>query len=180
MRNLSYRAVADVLAGADGNVGAAEAHGILAGMLCIDGEADAERWLAEALGEARDSLGEGELKVMLDLSEETRRSLREEDFSFELFLPDDDAPLQERAQALSEWLQGFLYAIGRESRGRQWSGDCQEVLRDFAEISQLDAQAAGETEERAYMEISEFVRVGVQMIRGESVAELHAPSKRLH
>jgi uncharacterized protein YgfB (UPF0149 family) len=180
MRNLSYQAVLDALAGAEGRVGAAEAHGMLAGMLCIDGEANPERWLAEVFGEAREDLSEGECGVMLDLGEETRRSLNKVDFSFELFLPDDDAPLHERAQALSEWLQGFLYAIGQEGGAQVWSRECQEVLHDFAEISQLDSQAAGEAEEQAFMEISEFVRVGVQMIRGEARAEPQIPSKRLH
>ena len=38
--------------------------------------------------------------------------LRGDEMEFELLLPDDDAPLEQRATALSQWCQGFLYGFG--------------------------------------------------------------------
>lgn len=179
MQNLSYQAVQDVLAGNESVVSAAEAHGVLAGMLCASADVDTEHWLELVFADAREGLSEAECRLMLDLDDETRRSLDEIDFSFQLFLPDDEALLSERAEALSEWCQGFLYGLGQVSSDEDWVGESAEVLRDLSEISRLDPSASGENEEQALVEISEFVRLGVQMIRGERLSK-PSGSKYLH
>ena len=179
MLKLSFQAVEDIVLNNEATVGAAEAHGMLAGMLCISGELDCEQWLSQVFGEARDGLNDGEVAVMNELFDETRKLLEVEDFSFQLFLPDDDASLNERAHALSVWCQGFLYGIGFAGGGRDWPVDCAEVLHDLGDISQLDANASGEADETAYSEISEFVRVGVQLIRGDLQPQ-SPPKSRLH
>ncbi len=175
----SYQAVEDVISNSEAEIGAAEAHGMLTGMLCVNGTLDREQWLSEVFGEGRDDLSIGELATMNELGEETQRLLDAVDFSFELFLPDDEAPLSERALALSAWCQGFLYGVGYAGGGRDWPGDSAEILRDLAEISQLDTHASGEEDEAAFSEISEFVRVGVQLIRGE-LWQQASPKSRLH
>jgi uncharacterized protein YgfB (UPF0149 family) len=43
------------------------------------------------------------------------RTLAGNDSAFAPLLPDDDAPLAERADALSMWCQGFLYGLGSGS-----------------------------------------------------------------
>jgi yecA family protein len=179
MQNLSYQAVQDVLAGQEGVASAAEAHGVLAGMLCASANVDAEHWLELVFADAREDLGEAERRLMLDLDDATRRSLDAIDFSFQLFLPDDEALLSERAEALSEWCQGFLYGLGQMSSDEAWGGESAEVLRDLSEISRLDSSASGENEEQAFVEISEFVRLGIQMIRGERLSK-PSVSKHLH
>lgn len=179
MLKLSYQAVEDVVLTNEAGVCAAEAQGMLVGMLCVGGALDCEQWLSQVFGEGRDDLSAGEEETLRALYDETRERLESVDFSFELFLPDDDTVLAERAMALSGWCQGFLYGVGYAGAGREWPGDCAEILRDFADISQLDANASGEADEAAYAEIGEFVRVGVQLVRGELRPPL--PSKsRLH
>ena len=178
MSKLSYQAVEEAVLGADATVGAAEAHGLLAGLLCADSAADCEQWLGLVFAEARDGLGEGEAAALRELYDETCSLLDAVDFSFALFLPDDDAPLAERAEALSAWCQGFLYGVGYAG-AREWPDDCAEVLRDLADISRLDADASGEEDEAAFTEISEFVRVCVQLVRGD-LRQPGAPKSRLH
>lgn len=167
MLKLSYQAVEDVLLANEAPGGAAEAHGMLAGLLCADASADAEQWLAEVFDEAHEDLSASELATLRELYDETLKRLDAVDFSFQLFLPDDQASLVERAEALSDWCQGFLYGIGHVGQGREWPEDCAEVLRDLADISRLDSNASGEEDEAAYAEISEFVRVAVQLVRGD-------------
>jgi hypothetical protein len=92
---------------------------------------------------------------------------------FQLLLPDDDAPLAERAMALSQWCQGFLYGFGTGGavpRDRL-SGEVEEVLRDLTHISQASVEtgADAEEEEQAYTEIIEYVRAGVQLIHDELI-----------
>lgn len=176
--NLSYERIQDAVQHSNVGISAAEAHGVLAGMLCVYGGVEREQWLAAVFGEADADLSEDDYDVLLGLCEQTRLHLGENDCSFELFLPGDDTELQERAHALAQWCQGFLYGLGYLENGAGWPGESGEVLRDLAEISQLDSEAAGEADEVAYMEISEFVRVGVQLIHGE-FQEQQQP-QRLH
>jgi uncharacterized protein YgfB (UPF0149 family) len=88
-------------------------------------------------------------------------------------LPDDDAPLVERAMALSQWCQGFLYGfgIGGAVPRDRLSGEVEEVLRDLTHIGQASVEtgADAEEEEQAYAEIVEYVRAGVQLIHDELI-----------
>jgi yecA family protein len=167
MQNPSYHDIDDVVYNSGGAVSAAEAHGMLTGMLCADRGIEAEDWLAQVVGADLDELTDGDEAAMNALYADTQTLLKAVDFSFELFLPDDDISLTERVRALSEWCQGFLYGIGYAGAQRPWPVDCAEVLRDLADISLLDENAAGEEDEVAYAEIREFVRVSVQLIHGD-------------
>jgi yecA family protein len=167
MQNPSYHVVDTIVYNHGDTVSAAEGHGMLAGMLCVNSEIDSKDWLSQVFGEALDELSDGDDETMNALYVETHRLMDAVDFSFELFLPDDEVSLSERAHALSEWCQGFLYGIGVTGSQHAWPDDCTEVLRDLTDISQLDENAAGEEDEVAFAEIREFVRVGVQIIRGD-------------
>jgi len=104
---------------------------------------------------------------------DTVRSLRGDEMEFHLLLPDDDALLVERATALSQWCQGFLYGFGTAGNvpRDQISGEVEEVLRDLTHISQaaVETGAEAEEEEQAYAEIVEYVRAGVQLIHDELI-----------
>jgi yecA family protein len=174
---LSYRDIQDIVLDLSDSGSAAEAHGLLAGLLCMDAGIDVESWLEQILGPDEPSPSGRDRALLVRLFEETRRQLNDFDFSFELFLPDDDQPLSERADALGEWCQGFLLGLGYGSKGADWPGECAEILRDFVEISRLDPEVSGEADEAAYAELAEYVRVGVQVIRSE--LQSRTP-KRLH
>jgi uncharacterized protein YgfB (UPF0149 family) len=146
---------------------AAEAHGLLAGMLCMDAGIDYGQWLANLANPEEPAPQGRDQAILLQLFEETRRQLDDFDFSFEPLLPDDDAPLEERAFALGEWCQGFLAGLGYVSQKSEWPGECTEILRDFMEIARLDPAVSGEADESAYAELTEYVRVGVQVIHSE-------------
>ena len=110
------------------------------------------------------------------------RALRGDEMEFQLLLPDDDAVLMERALALSQWCQGFLYGFGTGGAvpREQLSAEVEEVLRDLTHISQaaVETGAEAEEEEQAYAEIVEYVRAGVQLIHDELI-ELRARRRRL-
>ncbi|MEW8015500.1 MAG: UPF0149 family protein [Candidatus Sedimenticola endophacoides] len=159
--------------------GAAQVHGLLCGLLCVDIERPLERLLGEVMPDA--SAGElsvQECRVALgEIQDQTREALAGPGFGFAPLLPPEGWPLTERAGALAEWCQGFLYGIGLAGPldPETLSREAREVLNDLAEITRIDLDALGgddeeqEQEEQALTEIVEFVRVAVLLLREELI-----------
>ena len=165
--DVSFEEVQDALNNSDLSGTAAEAHGLLSGMLCMDVATDCRQWLGDFFGPELNGI-RGEDRLQLDrLYQQTRRQLVDFDFSIEPLLPDDEESLEARAQSLGEWCHGFLQGIGYNGKTSEWPGETTEILRDFMEIVRLDPAAAGEGDETAYTELTEYVRVGVQVIHSE-------------
>lgn len=174
---LYYQAVEAVVRQGFEVVSAAEAHGLLAGLLCMDAGIDSGLWLQRLFAPDTPPPPAQALTLLAEVFDTTRRQLDDRDFSFDLLLPDDDSPLTERADALGEWCQGFLVGIGYGGHNADWPGECTEILHDFVEISRLDPEVSGEADENAYAELVEYVRVGVQAIHSELPANT---PKQLH
>jgi uncharacterized protein len=177
MMQPDYTRIQQLLAREHSLADAAEAHGTLAGCLCGASGYRFEDWLREILPE-----GHAEPAARAGLQElfgATASALIQPDMEFELLLPADSEPLQERTQALAEWCQGFLYGLGAGSipDASELPGEVGEVVRDFIEITRADADAGEDAEanESAYAELVEFVRVGVQLLF-EELAVARAPA----
>ena len=145
---------------------AAEAHGTLAGCLCATAGYRLEDWLREILPEGHAT---PETSATLEeLFAATAGALLQPDMEFEPLLPPDDQPIDVRTAALAHWCQGFLYGLGAGAinDASELPGDAGEVVRDFIEISRagVDAAQDEESNEAAYTELVEFVRVGVQLL----------------
>ncbi len=85
-----------------------------------------------------------------------------QDMAFNPLLPADDETLAERIRGLAEWCAGFLGGFGAtvQTERAALHTDIQEILRDFASISGLDEEVAGdEQDENSFMELFEYVRV---------------------
>ena len=144
---------------------ASEAHGTLAGALCAAPAYQFEDWLREILpeGQARPSSSAS----LQELYATTAESLSGEEMQFEPLLPGDENPLDARAAALAQWCQGFLYGLGsaRIHDASRRPGDVGEIVRDITEITHAGVGSdTEESDENAYAELVEFVRVGVQLI----------------
>jgi uncharacterized protein len=146
----------------------AEAHGTLAGALCSSRDYGLMEWLREILPDDSPDAEALQSPVLQNVYNAMVRTLVGSDSDFQPLLPDDDAPLAERAEALSLWCQGFLYGLGSgtTSDPGQVSVEAGEIIRDFTEITQvaLDADDEDEVNETAFAEVVEFVRVGVQLL----------------
>ena len=147
---------------------AAEAHGMATGLLCANSTIDSAYWLSELLPDASSMPDEQKL-LLANLFEETRRLLAGEDFEFDLFLPDDDMPFIEQITALKSWCQGFLFGVGSATTKANYSRDAHEILKDITEFTKLDTDAedANEDDEMAFMELTEYLRTAVLLLRDE-------------
>lgn len=158
---------------------AAEAHGTLVGSLCAS-RCTLNDWLAEILPEGRAEGSAG--RQLREVFDDTRGALRGSAMEFRPLLPGDDAPITHRTAALGEWCQGFLYGLGTGVAvpdAASLQGDAAEVLRDMTEITHVDVDPADgeESNEAAYAELVEFVRVGVQLLF-EHLQPLREPPPR--
>jgi uncharacterized protein YgfB (UPF0149 family) len=161
-----YQIIETILERNDADVSAAEAHGMAAGMLCVNGQAESDHWLKELFKDDAD-LSDEDQAALVKLFEQTRKLLASGAFEFDLFLPDDDVFLDERVQALSSWCQGFLFGIGSVYTASGWPGDAAEILKDITEFTRLDEEAEGEEDENAFMEVTEYLRSAVLLLRDE-------------
>jgi len=142
---------------------AAEIHGMAAGMLCADAHATCASWLDESVtGVVLPESG----RVLLErLFEETRRLLASEDFEFDLLLPDEGDGFNQRVMALKNWCQGFLYGLGLVAKDIGNDREIHEIINDISEFSKLNEDADGEEDEQAYVEVTEYLRASVMLLR---------------
>lgn len=187
MRRLGdYNNMQSLLAAHDGHMSASEVHGLASGMLCVRFDADFNRWVNAVFEteEQLQSLADSEKQELINLFEGSRELLKSDGFVFDLFLPDDGERMSIRSQALSEWCQGFLYGVAYMGMtddtdlGDEGAG----VLRDFLEMSRIDADDAMESDEQSFMELQEYIRAAVHMLMMElqPSANDDEPTPRLH
>lgn len=164
-----YQTIDQTLREQGAEVTAAEAHGIATGMLCVDVRASQSNWLDELFGKGSSASGGNVL--LGDLFEQTRALLTDDDYTFDLMLPDaDEDSLSEAVEAMRDWCQGFLFGIGFSQSSSNWTGDVGEIVKDIVEITKLEVLSDDEDSEEsqeAFAEIQEYLRVAVQLIRNE-------------
>lgn len=175
---LSYADIQQALTQSRSLTDAAEAHGTLSGALCAAGGYHLDDWLGEILPDGRASPDAADsLRALYD---STSSALGDTELAFQPLLPTDDDALPARTEALGEWCRGFLYGLGTGRVGNLDSlgEETGEIIRDFTAITQVgvDPDDGDESNEEAYAELVEFVRVGVQMIF-ERLAPMRAPSR---
>src|SRR5215469_2521218 len=166
MNQPDYSRIQELLAQERSLADAAEAHGTLAGSLCAASGYRFEDWMREILPEGQ--AAPASAQPLQTLFEATADALRQPDMEFEVLLPADSQPIDVRTAALAQWCQGFLYGLGSGAipDASELPGDAGEIVRDFVEITRasVDAGQAEESNESAYAELVEFVRVGVQLL----------------
>ncbi|MFZ2404055.1 MAG: UPF0149 family protein [Methylobacter sp.] len=164
---MTYQVINEIVVQGDAELSAAQAHGMATGMLCSNDRAQSADWLAELFRHATPVTEEGKA-ILVNLFEETRSLLASDDFEFDLFLPDEDeALLSEQVEALTQWCQGFLLGVGFTHTAADLSREVTEILKDIAEFTKLDTEAEGEEDESDFMEIREYMRSAVLLLRSE-------------
>ena len=88
------------------------------------------------------------------------QALADENLSFQLWLPDDEAPLGDRADGLARFCGAFLSGYGLS--GGQLDAADREAMEDLAAIAQLSDQLDDDEENAQNLEmLIEHVRVVV-------------------
>ncbi|RUO69875.1 YecA family protein [Pseudidiomarina sediminum] len=150
---------------------AAEIHGLLTGMVAGGASIEGEQWLlllSDLINDGQ-SLPPAVRETIKELAAESCASLHDPDLGFQLELPSDHAPLQERLQALTAWVQSFLVGFGvNQTNLAGLSEDLREAIDDMVEIAKLDLEVDDDEEaERAYFEIVEYLRISAMLCFNE-------------
>ena len=165
---MAYNACNAIILEFDPELSAAEAHGMATGMLCINEHADSASWLNELKANSTSSTNTDD-STLVHLFDETQRLLSIDDYEYDLFLPDDDHDLSTQTEALKNWCRGFLYSMGAISSNKHYSEDVLEILKDISEFTKLDTQVEGEEDEAAFVELTEYLRSAVFLLRAELI-----------
>jgi len=156
-----------------------ELHGSLCGYVSGGGRGDGDDWLQRLELDAERVPATGE--TLDALRTVTLAQFAAQDFDFQILLPDDDAPLAERADALVDWCRGFLGGFGLAApTSDALSEEAAEALEDIGRIAASDlAYDGSEADETALAEIVEFVRVAALLLHGDCVDGAHR-RRQLH
>jgi uncharacterized protein YgfB (UPF0149 family) len=159
-----------------------ECHGAACGLLCRRPDSGGEEFmrlleLLQLLPKVAPELR----RTLLELHRATDSQLADEQMRLELWLPQDEEPLEDRTVALARWCSGFLSGLGseREALGGL-SGEAQEALDDLSEIARAGSGGSASTDEdeEAYVHIVEYLRMVTLLFREELRGP--GPEERIH
>lgn len=170
---MSYATIDAILVQYDGELSAAQAHGMASGLLAVNGKFNNEKWLHELLQNTPPLSAEHKVEL-LGLFDDIQDVLIDDEFEFDLFLPDEDeSDLLERIDGLREWSKGFLLGVGFANTSTKFSQQTQEILKDVSEITKLDTdiELDDEEAENDFMELTEYLRAAVLALRDDFSAK---------
>ena len=158
---------------AEADYNAAEAQAIACGLLAVNIASDKIVWVQLLFGEinADNAAQVKAIKLAGELFEQTKMQLQDSNLGFDLLLPEEDESLYARVTALQQWCSGFILGVGIAGikDHSKLPEDSRELLADFTEIGiegEFDLEKMDESEE-AFIEISEYIRMGVLLINEE-------------
>ncbi|MGI9233259.1 MAG: UPF0149 family protein [Woeseiaceae bacterium] len=183
---VDYDALDAALKRCDASWDAAQTHGLLAGRLAVSGASAGPDWLQHVLeGTDEANAFRLECQKMLDtLYQSTFWQLSERLSEFSPLLPDDDSDARDRTAAMAHWCEGFLHGLvsakhGDELRNRLAAEPLADIIRDMLQITRAEVDDAtdDESNEVAYAELLEYLRVAAQLTYEELSEVRHKDEK---
>ncbi|GGI87123.1 hypothetical protein GCM10007966_14800 [Legionella impletisoli] len=119
----------------------------------------------------KDDSSRAAILALFDVYAVSQQQISNLDFEFQLMLPEEDESLSTRAQAFSEWCDGFIQGLVMAGVDVEQieEEEVQDAIQHIAEFAKLDYDSLNidEEDERALMEVSEYARMAVLRIYGD-------------
>ncbi|ETX10158.1 hypothetical protein MUS1_03670 [Marinomonas ushuaiensis DSM 15871] len=170
---LDFDLIADVFVSESITASPAELHGQLCGYLASGVALPLEDWLI-MVAEFCDIEGwkeEASRAAIVELYTATLTLLQNGEYALVPSISDDDAELCERGVTLSQWAHGFLAGYGLSGQKNTLSDETKQILRDFANISGMQAEMRmleeNNDNEADLTELVEYVRLSAMMMYTE-------------
>ena len=163
---------------------AGQAHGLLCSRLAVLGADAGTGWLDQVLaGSDPDDVLRRECEILLDaLYAYTHRQLSQRQSEFQPLLPDESDSTIIRAEAIAHWCEGFLHGLVSGSpdvglKKRLADEPLSDIIKDMLQITRatVDEDTEQETNEAAYADLVEYLRVAVQLTYEELAEFRSAP-----
>lgn len=169
-------------------LGAAAAHGLLAGMACGGLDLPAARLRGMLCTELDVDLDESTFATLQAVNRITRAQLADDELGFELLLPEDDVALPVRVRAMVAWCEGFLAGFGSGTGGRRdadFPEDVRQLLSTIGDFTRAEVEEAdvGDDAERDFTELAEYLRIAVLTLFlevGQPAPGVAPPADGLH
>lgn len=160
--------------------------GMLIGLLCGDNDIEEAVWIKKLIEEAEiKSVQESFLKALDEVFQETNKGLNGSGFELVFCLPDDTESLVFRAAMLGQLCEGVIYGLGLvgalNEAENELPTNVRELVEDLGQIARIDIDGLNgleevtDVEESDFMELVEFVRIGVLTINEELNPTTAAP-----
>jgi uncharacterized protein len=144
-------------------------HGLICAYICASHQERATSFIHALVTQAQRPVSQEVKTQLFELLTVSEHQIQELEFGFQMLLPDEYNELTVRAQAFSEWCEGFLQGLQtchiRESSFEDL--EARETLMHFQDFAQLDYEnlSVSEEDEKAFVEIYEYARLAVLQIK---------------
>jgi uncharacterized protein YgfB (UPF0149 family) len=173
----------------EADIGAVEFHGMLAGLVTTRGTEAEQLYIEELLPASYDPADLLQQEAIDGLAlpyEVLREQLNDPLLSFYPLLPEDEAALDRRVDAMAEWCQGYLFGLSRGGLpdSSKLSAEANEFLDDILALSRAEnfELDGDEEDESALLQIIEYLRTGVVVLHDElqPLAPANQHSSKIH
>jgi len=141
---------------------AAEMHGLISGLLCGGNHDGSWLTLVHDLTNEGMAFSHTLADALQALRKVTADTLDDDSFEFKMLMPNDDASVFVRADALAGWVNHFLLGLGMmQPKLAKVKGEVGEAIDDLRSIAQLGYEEDEDQEMLAQSleEVVEYVRV---------------------
>lgn len=167
----SYQQLLDAISVLDLSVSGSELHGIMCGFLSTGRLDQGNLYLRSFIAKPVNETERSAMLILFDTYAESQQQVSGLGFEFQLLLPDEDESLFNRAQAFSQWCEGFSQGIRMTGIQLNQLEDetVQDAIQHIQDFANLDYQSLqfGEADEQSLMEITEYARMTVLHVHSE-------------
>lgn len=184
-QKLDYNELQKLLDNNNLMITAAELQGLLMGFYAAGLAPDQLSWRQELMKQlaVQGAIPEHIDSQLQSINDTLCAMITSEIFGLELLLPDDEATIVARGEALGYWCQGFLLGYMQVTENKEETDeDVADSLSDIEEISNLDLDTIGDTEEdeKSLFELTEHIKVTAQLIHGVNGQSLDNSDATMH
>lgn len=153
------------------DISGSELHGIICGYLSAGATREGTAYLRALIANPNDLAMRPATLALFEVFTVSQQQMDGLGFEFQLLLPNEHEPLLHRAQAFSDWCEGYTQGLrmaGVEFDDLQ-DDDAQEAIEHITEFADMDYQSIhfDEEDERSLTEISEYTRMAVLHIHSD-------------
>lgn len=184
------------LASSPDAIGVSESHGLITGLVAGQPDLDVDRlwvhWAGLNLDVEHDiedpANPQASHREHLEAAlEDTQKYLQSAEMTFEALVPAMDQPLTQRTDSLAHWCGGFLAGFGasgaviKDEQATEVLALLSEIARASTEVDESNGSNTDEleAEEKAFVEVVEFVKVAVLLLHEERRLNEAAAKQRL-